>query len=375
LILPGATLGLLGGGQLGRMFTIAARTMGYDVMVLDPDIHSPAATFATEHLCAPYDDKDALARIASECAAVTTEFENVPASSLESIAQHIPVRPSATIIRIARDRILEKKAIRNIGLDTVDYCVIKSESDVEKAIKKISFPAILKTATLGYDGKGQIIISRSSELRAAFQRLGAKPCVLEKHLDLASEISVVLARSVGGHIETFTVAENRHENGILNMSIVPARLKPEVHGNAEKMACTLAEKLDYCGVMAVEFFVDKKDNLMINEMAPRPHNSGHYTLDACLTDQFQQQVRTLCGFRPGKTDLISAAVMVNILGDAWEQGTPAWDELFNNAGVFLHLYGKKEPRHGRKMGHFTCVGDEIEALLKQAELLERGLPG
>jgi len=375
MILPGATLGLLGGGQLGRMFTVAARTMGYEVMVLDPDVDSPAATFASEHLCAAYDDKDALAHLARKCAAVTTEFENVPASSLQAIAEHIPVRPSATVISIARDRILEKKAIRDIGLDTVDYYVINSESDLEKAINKIPFPAILKTATLGYDGKGQIAMSNSSELMPAFQQLGAKPCVLEQRIDLACEISVVLARSVCGHIETFTVVENRHEKGILDISIVPARIKPEVSSNAEKMARMLADELDYCGVLAVEFFVDKNNNLMINEMAPRPHNSGHYTLDACLTDQFQQQVRTLCGYKPGKTNLTSSAVMVNILGDAWQQGIPAWDELLNNPGVFLHLYGKKEPRTGRKMGHFTCVGSDLDELLKLVNSLKKELSG
>jgi 5-(carboxyamino)imidazole ribonucleotide synthase len=371
MILPGKTLGLLGGGQLGRMFTIAARTMGYEVIVLDPDINSPAATFASQHLCAAYDDEDALAQLASQCAAVTTEFENVPASSLQAIAEHIPVRPSASAIRIARDRILEKKTIRDIGLDTVDYHVIKSESDFDDAIEIITFPAILKTATLGYDGKGQIVISNSSKLESAFQQLGAKPCVLEKRIDLACEISVVLARSICGHIETFTVAENRHENGILDMSIVPARVEHEVSSHAEKMARTLAEELDYCGVLAVEFFVDKNNKLMINEMAPRPHNSGHYTLDACLTDQFQQQVRTICGYRPGKCTLTSPAVMINILGDAWQHGTPAWNELLKNPGVFLHLYGKKDPRPGRKMGHFCCVGDEVDSLVGQAEALKK----
>lgn len=371
MILPGATLGLLGGGQLGRMFTVAARTMGYEVIVLDPDINSPAAAFASHHLCAAYDDEDALTQLASQCAAVTTEFENVPASSLQAIAEHIPVRPSASAIRIARDRILEKRTIRDIGLDTVDYHVIKSESDFENAIEKITFPAILKTATLGYDGKGQIVISSSSELGPAFQQLGAKPCVLEQRVDLACEISVVLARSVCGHIEAFAVAENRHENGILDMSIIPARVEHEVSSQAEKMARMLAEELDYCGVLAVEFFVDKNNKLMINEMAPRPHNSGHYTLDACLTDQFQQQVRTLCGFRPGKSDLTTPAVMVNILGDAWDQGTPAWDELLNKPGVFLHLYGKKEPRPDRKMGHFTCVGEDMARLQDTATVLKK----
>ena len=375
MILPGATLGLLGGGQLGRMFTIAARTMGYEVMVLDPDAESPAAAFATEHLCAPYTDVDALARLASECAAVTTEFENVPATSLQSIAKHIPVRPSAENIHIARDRILEKKTIRDIGLDTVDYHVIQTEADLDSALQNITLPAILKTATLGYDGKGQTVISDAAELKEAYQHLGSTPCVLEQRIELASEISIVLARSISGHLETFTAAENIHKDGILDISIIPARVSPEIARQAEKMARMLDEELDYCGVLAVEFFVDKDDRLMINEMAPRPHNTGHFTIDACLTDQFQQQVRTLCGYRPGKPGLTSSAVMVNILGDTWEQGIPEWSDLLNNPGVFLHLYGKKEPRVGRKMGHFTCIGDSLEDLIDQSVKLKNTLRG
>lgn len=373
MILPGATLGLLGGGQLGRMFTIAARTMGYEVIVLDPDVGSPAGVFATEHLCAAYDDMAALMRLATECAAVTTEFENVPASSLEIIARHIPVRPSATAIRIARDRILEKRAIRDFGLDTVDYYVIETDADLEVATEAISFPALLKTATLGYDGKGQKFVANASELVSAFHQLGSISCVLEQFIELSCEVSVVLARSVCGHIETFTIAENRHTDGILDMSIVPARVNPEIMARAEKMARILAEELDYCGVLAVEFFVDVNDHLMINEIAPRPHNSGHYTLDACLTDQFQQQVRTLCGFKPGKTDLTTPAVMVNILGDLWSGGTPVWDALLKYPGAFLHLYGKKEPIPGRKMGHFTLVGKVPKKLLETAALLKKAL--
>ena len=371
MILPGETLGLLGGGQLGRMFTIAARTMGYEVTVLDPDPESPAAAFATEHICADYTDADALAQLASECAAVTTEFENVPATSLQSIAQHIPVRPSAAAIRVARDRILEKKTIRGFDLETVEYHVIQNESDFDQALQNIRLPAILKTATLGYDGKGQIFISRPSELAPAFQQLGEKPCLLEQRIELACEISIVLARSICGHIVTYDAAENRHKDGILDISIVPARVSHEIASKAEKMARILAEELDYCGVLAVEFFVDKNDQLMINEIAPRPHNSGHFTLDACLTDQFQQQVRTLCGYRPGKTDLASPAVMVNILGDAWKGGMPDWSELLKNPGLFLHLYGKKEPRAGRKMGHFTCMGENIDTLLETATSLKK----
>ena len=373
MILPGATLGLLGGGQLGRMFTVAARTMGYEVIVLDPDTDSPAGAFATKHLCAAYDDKAALLHLATECDAVTTEFENVPATSLEFIAQHIPVRPSASAIHIARDRILEKQAIRDFGLDTVDYYVIENDTDLENALEAISLPALLKTATMGYDGKGQKVVSNASELAPAFHQLGSISCILEKFIELSCEVSVVLARSICGHIETFAIAENKHADGILDVSIAPARVNQEITARAEKMARILAEKLDYCGVLAVEFFVDVNDRLMNNEMAPRPHNTGHYTLDACLTDQFQQQVRTLCGFKPGKSDLTTPAVMVNILGDLWSEGTPAWDTLFKYPGAFLHLYGKKEPRPGRKMGHFTLVGDDLKKLVETAAMLKKAL--
>jgi len=373
MILPGAKLGLLGGGQLGRMFTIAARTMGYEVIVLDPDPDSPAGALASEHLCAAYDDPSALDYMASNCAAATTEFENVPATSLAYLAQHIPVRPSPDAIHIARDRILEKQTITDIGLPVTPYAVIENDRDLPAALDKVALPAILKTATLGYDGKGQVVIGSGTELEPAFQQLGGKPCVLEQMVDLEREISVVLARSACGHAETYPVGENRHVNGILDTTIVSARVDGSLARQADRMARMLAEELDYTGVLAVEFFVSRDGDLLINEIAPRPHNSGHYTLDACVTDQFQQQVRTLCGFRPGDTALTRSAVMVNILGDAWRNGAPAWDELLNQPGVFLHLYGKKEPRPGRKMGHFTCIGDDVDTLLQLAISLKDGI--
>ena len=375
MILPGEKLGLLGGGQLGRMFTIAARTMGYDVVVLDPDENSPAGALANEHLCAPYDDIESLNYLANTCAAVTTEYENVPASSLEHIMQKTPVRPEPESIQIARDRILEKQTIRNIGLPTTKYHVIERDADLIPAIDEIQLPAILKTATLGYDGKGQINVEKSTDLGSAYEELGRKPCVLEQRINLKCEVSVVLARSDCGHVETYPIGENQHCNGILDITIVPGRVSDAVAVEAGKMARMLAEELNYIGVLAVEFFIDQDDHLMINEMAPRPHNSGHYTLDACLTDQFQQQVRTMCGFRPGDTTLTKPAVMVNILGDAWKNGEPHWGELLKAPGVFLHLYGKEEPRSGRKMGHYTCVGEKLEALLQQAKALKQNLPG
>jgi 5-(carboxyamino)imidazole ribonucleotide synthase len=370
MIQPGAQLGILGGGQLGRMFTIAARTMGYEVVVLDPDPYSPAAAMADTHLCADYDDAASLDYLARHCAAVTTEFENVPASSLDSIAQQVPVRPASNAIRIARDRILEKRAIRDFGLATAAYHVIETESDLAGALDSVTLPGILKTATLGYDGKGQVSVDTPAELAPAFDELQRASCVLEQRIDLKCEISVVLARGIDGSIETFPVAENRHRDGILDISIVPATVAPEVAGQAVEMARTLAEQLQYVGVLAVEFFVDQQDRLRINEIAPRPHNSGHFTLDACLTDQFQQQVRTLCGYRPGTTELASPAVMVNLLGDLWQNGEPRWQALLQEPGVFLHLYGKHEARPGRKMGHFTCVGQSVAQLLDKALQLQ-----
>ena len=370
MILPGEKLGLLGGGQLGRMFTVAARTMGYEVVVLDPDSNSPAGALANEHLCADYDDSTSLDYLANACAAVTTEFENVPASSLEHISTHIPVRPGPEAIRIARDRILEKNTIRNLGLPTTDYRVIEDSEDLNGASGEIPLPAILKTSTLGYDGKGQVTVNNASELESAYMKLGCVPCVLEQLVKLKYEISVVLARGECGHIETYPLGENQHHNGILDITIVPARISEALALEAGKMARMLAEELNYVGVLAVEFFIDQENNLMINEIAPRPHNSGHYTLDACITDQFQQQVRTLCGFRPGDSSLVKPAVMVNILGDAWKPGEPDWGKLLQNHDVFLHLYGKKNPRVGRKMGHYTCVGDDLESMLDKANSLK-----
>ena len=373
MILPGEKLGLLGGGQLGRMFTVAARTMGYEVVVLDPDPDSPAGALANEHICAAYSDIPALDRLASSCSAVTIEFENVPASSLEHITHAIPVRPGPDAIRIARDRIFEKGTLRNLGLPTTDYLAVQSEDDLDSASSLDIFPAIIKTATLGYDGKGQQIVDDAEGLGKAFTRLDKVPCVLEKKITLKCEISVILARSECGHVETYPVGENRHKDGVLDITIVPARVNDSLAQEADKLARIIAEELNYVGVLAVEFFVDQDDRLLINEIAPRPHNSGHYTLDACITDQFQQQVRTLCGFRPGDTSLAKPAVMMNILGDAWKKGTPDWGTGLKNPGTFLHLYGKKEPRSGRKMGHFTCTGDSLDELIQQTEQLKTRL--
>lgn len=368
-ILPPAMLGMLGGGQLGRMFTVAAKTMGYRVTVLDPDPEAPAAQFADVHLCAPYDDPAALEQLADTCAAVTTEFENVDAGAMRDLAVRTRVAPSGDCVAIAQDRIAEKSWINMAGLPTTAYLAAASAADLDTDLSPY-LPGILKTARLGYDGKGQRRVKTADEVRAAFAGMGGVPCVLEKMLDLKLEISVVVARTSAAQAAVFPVAENRHVNGILDVSIVPARIAPALAERARDMARALADTLDYVGVLAVELFVLADDTLVVNEIAPRPHNSGHYTLDACVTDQFQQQVRTLCGLLPGRTDLLSPVAMVNLLGDLWPAGgEPHWDVLMEAPNAHLHLYGKRVARAGRKMGHFNVLAASADAALEQAGAL------
>ncbi|MHB1083961.1 MAG: 5-(carboxyamino)imidazole ribonucleotide synthase [Thiobacillus sp.] len=371
-ILPGATLGILGGGQLGRLFTLAARTMGYKVMVLDPDVSSPAGQMADVHLQADYTDHDALKQLGDACAAVTTEFENVPAASLIELAGHCRVSPGAAAVAIVQDRSHEKSWLADHGFATAPFALVNSETDLETALARTGTPALLKVSRFGYDGKGQARISTPEEARAAFLALGGQPCVLEGFVKLEREVSVVLARDDAGQCELFPVAENRHDNGILDVSIVPARVPDSLAQQARDTACAVADKLGYVGVMAVEFFV-ADGQLMINEVAPRPHNSGHYTLDACVTDQFEQQVRALCGLPLGDTRLLSPVVMVNILGDHWHNGGPHWDVLLAHANIKLHLYGKEVARPGRKMGHFNVLDADVETALRLAERMRDAL--
>jgi 5-(carboxyamino)imidazole ribonucleotide synthase len=370
VILPGTTLGLLGGGQLGRMFTSAARTMGYDVIVLDPDPASPAAHFATEHLCADFDDAKALEVLATRCAAVTTEFENPSAESLAWLAARVPVRPGASAVAIAQDRIREKTFFAENGFPVGAFAIIQSDSDFQAQGGAIQFPAILKTARFGYDGKGQVRVSSLPMARERFLEWRGVPCVLEQLLPLKLEVSVVLARGIDGAIATFPVVENQHQNGILDISIAPARISTNLAIEAQDIAQRLAEKLDYCGVLAVEFFVIDDENsnekILINEIAPRPHNSGHYTIDACRTSQFEQQVRALCGLPLGPVTQHTPAVMVNLLGDVWKNNVLAADKILIEPNVKLHLYGKREARDGRKMGHYTVLGVDIDIALAVA---------
>jgi 5-(carboxyamino)imidazole ribonucleotide synthase len=352
VILPGATLGLLGGGQLGRMFTVAARTLGYRVTVVDPDPHAPAAEFATKHLATAYTDPAALDELAATCAAVTTEFENAPAAALDALAHRTVVRPSGASVAIAQDRRREKEFFAANGFPTGPFAFIESSADIDKALAKVKLPALLKTARFGYDGKGQARVNTREELESALREWKGVPCVLEEFLVLELEISVVLARGADGAVAVFAVAENSHARGILDVTIAPARIPPGLAAQATAFATRIAQGLEYVGVLAVEMFI-VGGKLLMNEIAPRPHNSGHYTIDACRTSQFEQQVRVLCGLPLGDPSQHTPAVMVNLLGDIWSAGEPRWEAVLGHPGAHLHLYGKREARPGRKMGHVT----------------------
>jgi 5-(carboxyamino)imidazole ribonucleotide synthase len=348
------------------MFTLQARTMGYRVLVLDPDPQSPAGTVADHHIQAHYDDERALAELSARCAAITTEFENVPAGALERLSRSSLVRPPVEAVATAQDRIVEKTFFQNHGLATAPFRPVRNQRDLVEALTEVPLPAVLKTSRLGYDGKGQETVENKDEALRAFERFGGVPCVLEQRIDLDCELSVILAGGADGDIVTFPVAENRHRDGILETSVVPARISERLAVEARELATTLAKAMRYIGVLGVELFVARGGRLLVNEMAPRPHNSGHYTMDACSADQFEQQLRTLCGLPLARPWLMSPVAMINLLGDLWRDGEPRWEEALKRPGVRLHLYGKAEPRPGRKMGHLNCLAPEPDRALTTA---------
>ena len=369
-ILPGSTLGILGGGQLGRMFCIAARNMGYQLHVLDPDPDSPAGRIADDHIEAAYIDELALDYLARSCDVITTEFENIPAVSMRTLASKTPVFPAADVVEIAQNRNKEKAFAQRAGLTPAPNHPVLNEADLDAAIEITGLPAILKTATLGYDGKGQYVVESIEQARAALRANGGVECVLESKIELEKEISVIVARNQSGETAVYPVSENEHRNGILHTSLVPARIDDAIRDKARSQALRLVDALDYVGVLAVEFFLDSKQRLLFNEMAPRPHNSGHYTKDGCVTSQFEQQVRVICGLPPGDVSLVSPVVMVNLLGDLWD---PDWRVLLNEPNVKLHLYGKKEARPGRKMGHYCVLDNDLERALATANKIYSAL--
>ena len=360
-ILPGSIIGVLGSGQLGRMLAIAARKMGYRVHVFSPDRDSPAGQVADLETQSAYEDLDAVTAFARGVNVITLEFENVPYESIEAAERFVPVRPAAQVIRTAQHRIREKSFLRDAGLPTAPFLAVSANEDQPKAAQSISVPAILKTASLGYDGKGQVRIDGpEDQLLAAWEKLGRKEAILEQFVDFEREVSVVGARGMDGSFAHWGVIENDHVNHILDISTSPAEVDDCVATKAVDIAHAVLEKLDVVGVLCVEMFVTRQGEILINELAPRPHNSGHLTIEASVTSQFEQQARAVCGLPLGSTEMLRPAAMANLLGDVWEKGEPSWNRALAVPGVTLHLYGKKEPRPGRKMGHLTAVGSSRE---------------
>ncbi|MER1967754.1 5-(carboxyamino)imidazole ribonucleotide synthase [Castellaniella sp. GW247-6E4] len=363
---PGAWLGVLGGGQLGRMFCQAAQAMGYRVAVLDPAASCPAGMVADEHIRAAYDDAAALDCLARRCAAVTTEFENVPADSLRRLARGCVAAPSGDAVAVAQDRLAEKSYIRAAGVPVAAHAPIHSVADVDAGPDAL-FPGILKTVRFGYDGKGQARVASRDEARRAFEALRGVPCVLEALQPLDYEISVVVARDLRGRVVSYPPSRNSHRDGILALAVADGSVPPAVAEQARVHALSLADHLDYHGVLCVEFFVLRDGRVLANEMAPRPHNSGHYTQDGCLVSQFEQQARILAGLPLGATDMRCPAAMLNLLGDLWfdEQGRrrePDWAGVLAVPGTRLHLYAKSEARRARKMGHVNILGADAPQL-------------
>ena len=374
IVQPGEYLGMLGGGQLGRMFCHAAQAMGYKVVVLEPQAASPAGSVAEQEVIAAYDDQQGLDSMLNFTQVVTTEFENVPAASLKHLSFYARVSPAAAAVAVVQDRIAEKAFIASQGIALAPYAEVREIVDLEQAESHL-FPGILKAARLGYDGKGQARVANREQALAAFRDFGEVPCVLEAMLPLKQEVSVVMARGFDGQTVTYPVGINTHINGILSRSVViPGQVSATIETAARQAAVTLANGLNYVGVMCVEFFILEDDSLVANEIAPRPHNSGHYTMNACVSSQFEQQVRVLAGMPLADTSLLAPTIMLNILGDSWYASSeqqdvaqePAWNQILAIPGVSLHLYGKTEARIGRKMGHVNIVHPNVEQLLRSA---------
>jgi 5-(carboxyamino)imidazole ribonucleotide synthase len=370
---PGSRLGIMGGGQLGRMLALAARRLGYRVHVYAPGARSPTGTVADVEVTAGYDDEEAVRRFASGVDVLTFEFENVPADTVRWAAEHCEVRPGAQALAIAQNRIREKTFLSDGGFPVAPWAEVTSSADLSAAAARLGYPAVLKTAESGYDGKGQRKLGSPDDLTAA--DLPPFPGVLEAWVPFVMEISVVLARGADGSIAVFPVGENIHHHHILDATLVPARLDPAVARRAEKLASAVAARLDFTGVLAVEMFVLANGSLLVNEIAPRPHNSGHFTLDACVTDQFEQQLRAVCGLPLGSPELLRPCAMANLLGDLWSRGEPAWAAVAAFGDVKIHLYGKDRAVPGRKMGHLTVLGATADAALERVRAARSSLGG
>ncbi len=359
-ILPGATLGVLGSGQLGRMFAIAARRLGYRIHVYSPERDTPCGQVADIEYCAPYEDAEALERFARGVSVVTFEFENVPSAITELIGQFTLVRPSGAVLNISQHRLREKSTLRQHGLPTPDFRAIRSASDLEKALAELGRPAILKTASSGYDGKGQLRIDEQMSAADAWAALNTDEAILEAFVDFECEVSVIGARRPSGEFAHYGPLRNSHSHHILDVTTCPAGLPPKLEQRAIEIARAVFESLDVIGVLCVEMFVTRSGEILINELAPRPHNSGHLTIDSHITCQFEQQVRAICDLPLGSTQQKQPAAMANLLGDVWANGEPQWSQMLTTSDIKLHLYGKTEARPGRKMGHLTVLRNSVE---------------
>ena len=373
---PGSTIGIIGGGQLGRMLAIAARQMDYKTVVLDPDSNCPAGQVADRVIRSEYSDIKASSELAALADVVTYEFENVDADSVSSAEKHKPVRPSSSVLRTTQNRLHEKKALLEAGIPVANFRKVDSLRDLEDAASVLGYPMVLKTATEGYDGKGQSIIHGEHDLAISYDQLNARnvELIVEQFVSFKAEVSTICARTIDGMTATFDPSENIHRNHILDTSIVPARIEEAVTDKARIIATDIAEKLEVIGLIAVEMFVTQENEILVNELAPRPHNSGHYTMDGCDTSQFEQLVRVLAGMPITLPKLHSPTVMVNLLGEIWEDtgGNPDWQRALEMPGVSLHLYGKSAARVGRKMGHINVVAETVEeALYIATEARER----
>ncbi len=374
-VLPGATLGILGGGQLGRMFALEAKRMGYRVMTLDPTANSPCGQVADEQIEADYTDEIALRRLASASDVITYEFENIDAHAVEFLEElGKPVFPNSRVLRISQDRILEKEFLQKAGLGVTPFMSVDSPADLFKAATEVGLPAVIKTVRGGYDGKGQAVVADLAAATAAFQRLHrGYPLIWEKKVPFLKELSVVACRGLDGKAKAYPVAENVHVENILETSMVPARISAAAAAKARGMAEAVGESLGIIGAYCVELFLVENDGILVNEIAPRPHNSGHYTLDACVCSQFEQQVRAICGLPLGSTEALKPSVMVNLIGDGKGNSLLGVDEVLREGSLTLHLYGKAQAAAKRKMGHFTVVGDTLETALATAQASRRHL--
>jgi 5-(carboxyamino)imidazole ribonucleotide synthase len=362
--LPGATIGLMGSGQLGRMFAIAARRMGYRIHVFSPEKDTPAGQFADREVTGAYDDESAVRAFAQGLDLLTFEFENIPRATIQWCAAECEVRPDGSILHTAQNRLREKDFLSGAGIPVAHYSPVRTAAELSKAFHEIETPCILKSAAFGYDGKGQRFIDNAADLDAIWAERPGDELILERAIDFEKEVSVIVARGIDGSMKTFPVCDNIHRDHILDITVVPARISAGVENSAADLARHIAEKIDLVGILAVEMFLDRDGNLLVNELAPRPHNSGHWTIEGCATSQFEQHVRAVCGLTLGPTDVLRPAAMANLLGDLWQPGEPNWGAALAVAGTHLHLYGKREPRPRRKMGHLTALAETAEAAIE-----------